>query len=399
MDVITHVDLFSGAGGIATGFQAAGIRTVAAVEYVDSCVETYRANHPHTPVIHKDVREVSISDFKSLGIETVDLVTAGMPCETFSTAGKSSRSFYDKRQVLYKDGIRIALELKAPTIIFENVPALLTKRVSKESSSLIISKIKADLEKAGFKYVQQMVLNASEYGVPQSRDRLFIIASKLQIEFRMPEKSGERITVAQAFADLPLVQPNSKSSTKSFGYLSKSNNFTEKMKDLDFWKTRTSFLPYITFHESPNHREETLIRYSLISQGEGLKDLFKKFEGKELTELQSRRILPKKIYGQRNRRLKSNIPAPTVTSHCLDEFIHPTLDRGLTIREVARLQSFPDWYNIAGGPNVGPHNDFQQDKYEQLGDSVPPLLAFAVAEGYKQAVNITNREMTSESVA
>jgi len=88
---------------------------------------------------------------------------------------------------------------------------------------------------------------------------------------------------------------------------------------------------------------------------------------------------PKKIYGARNRRLVPEKPSFTVTSHCLDEMIHPYLDRGLTPREAARLQSFPDWYNIEG-PYVKFHGDFEQDKYEQIGDAIPPLLAYAIGK-------------------
>ena len=97
--------------------------------------------------------------------------------------------------------------------------------------------------------------------------------------------------------------------------------------------------------------------------------------------MQARRVLPKKMFIKRNYRLKLDDVSPTVTRHCLDEFVHPVFDRALTVRECARLQSFPDCYDFAGGPYLVPHIDRTvQDKYEQIGDAVPPLLAYAWGE-------------------
>ena len=119
-------------------------------------------------------------------------------------------------------------------------------------------------------------------------------------------------------------------------------------------------------------------KFKLLKQGESLKDLFDRYTGDERLELQEKRILPKKMFIKRNYKLVSKMPSPTVTSHCLDEFVHPTQNRALTVRECARLQSFPDAYDFCGGPYLTPHlhNDIQ-DKYEQIGDAVPPLLAYA----------------------
>lgn len=375
---LTHIDLFSGAGGIATGFHAAGIRTLAAVEIVDSCVDTYRVNHPDVPVIHSDIRKVGLRDLDEVGALRADLVTAGMPCETFSTAGSTSRSFYDRRQVLYREAIRIAILVHAEMIVLENVPALLTKRIKKESTTLIIDQIRRDLAKAGFVRIREVVLNSADYGVPQNRNRLFIIATRNANFFDIPQAIISHTSITQAFTDLPEVRPNGKGTSRKAVYRKRSNHYTTTMRNLAFWKTSLKVPNIPTYHDSPNHRPATIERYRHIKPGEGLKELFGKFDGKLRAELQARNVLPKKWYIQRNRRLVGRFKAPTVTSHCLDEFVHPRQDRALTVREVARLQSFPDWYDIAGGPYICPHKYFQQDKYEQLGDSVPPLLAHAV---------------------
>lgn len=149
------------------------------------------------------------------------------------------------------------------------------------------------------------------------------------------------------------------------------------MKNDAFWR-RTTLNNVLLNHLPMNHRRYILERFEILRQGEGLKDLFARFQGEELAELQRRRVIPKTIYVKRNYRLRLNEASPTVTSHCLDEFVHPTQNRALTVRECARLQSFPDSYDFCGGPYLVAHDDrTQQDKYEQIGDAVPPLLAYA----------------------
>ena len=136
------------------------------------------------------------------------------------------------------------------------------------------------------------------------------------------------------------------------------------------------------------HRPYTLARFGLLKQGESLKNLFDRYKGEELERLQEQRILPKKLFIKRNYRLVPDEQSPTVTSHCLDEFVHPDFDRALTVRECARLQSFPDSYDFCGGPYIVPHIDRSvQDKYEQIGDAVPPLLAYAWGCKVKEILN------------
>ena len=159
------------------------------------------------------------------------------------------------------------------------------------------------------------------------------------------------------------------------------------MKDDKFWR-RTEFKGGLSYQMPMKHRACTIERFSLLKEGESLKDLFDRYQGEEREELQSRRVLPKKMFIKRNYRLVLSEPSPTVTSHCLDEFVHPIYNRALTVRECARLQSFPDSYDFCGGPYLTPHlhNDIQ-DKYEQIGDAVPPLLAYAWG---KKVIDILN---------
>lgn len=375
----THIDCFSGPGGICTGMHAAGFDTKVAIEYIESCVDTYKANHPEVHVIHSDIRKVTAEQILPyIPEEGVDLVTSGMPCETFSTAGNTSRSFYDDRQFLFREGIRIAQIAKAKMILFENVPAIVTKTVEKDDPTLIVDVLKYELREAGYENMIQVVLDASQFGVPQRRKRFFILATKdTSIELSAPQPNDDGIiTVNDAFIDLPNVIPNSETAKEKYG--KKSSQYTELMRDDTFWRREEHHTENITYHYPMKHRECTLERFSLLKQGESLKNLFDRYQGEEREKLQERRVLPKKMFIKRNYRLIGNDAAPTVTSHCLDEFVHPKYDRALTVRECARLQSFPDSYDFCGGPYLTPHlhNDIQ-DKYEQIGDAVPPLLAYA----------------------
>lgn len=375
--MFTHIDCFSGPGGICTGMHAAGFDTKVAIEYIQSCVDTYSANHPEVHVIHSDIRNVTAEQILPyIPEDGVDIVTSGMPCETFSTAGNTSRSFYDDRQFLFREGIRIAQIANAKMILFENVPAITTKTVAKDSKKLIVDVLKEELSEAGYTNYIEVVLSATQFGVPQRRKRFFILACKAPnwlLSCPVPTCDKE-VTVAEALEGLPNVVPNTSKEGKK--YTGKESEFSLLMKDASFWhRDETS---EISYHMPMKHRACTLKRFDLLQPGESLKDLFERYTGEEREELQKERILPKKMFIKRNYRLINSEPSPTVTSHCLDEFVHPVHNRALTVRECARLQSFPDSYDFCGGPYLTPHlhNDIQ-DKYEQIGDAVPPLLAYA----------------------
>lgn len=390
----THIDCFSGPGGICTGFHAAGINTLVAIEYVKSCVDTYSANHPEVHVIYSDIRNVTAEQILPyIPADGVDIVSSGMPCETFSTAGNTSRSFYDDRQFLFREGIRIAKIANAKMILFENVPAITTKAVEKGANELIVDVLKRELAEAGYENFIEVVLNATNYGVPQRRNRFFILASRikdLKLSAPIPTHDKE-ITVSEAFAGLPNIIPNTKTEGKV--YTGDTSAFSELMRNNEFWRLGKGQNNDITYQTPMKHRAYTLERFALLQQGESLKDLFERYVGEEREALQARRVLPKKMFIKRNYRLNPVEASPTVTSHCLDEFVHPTYNRALTVRECARLQSFPDCYNFAGGPFIVPHIERTvQDKYEQIGDAVPPLLAYAWGKQIIDILEVKNND-------
>lgn len=375
----THIDCFSGPGGFCTGLHAAGFKTLVAIEYIKSCVDTYSANHPEVHVIHSDIRDVTaeqILPFIPAG--GVDLVTSGMPCETFSTAGNSSRAAYDDRQFLFREGIRVAQIANARMILFENVPMITTKRVAKDSKKLILDVLKEELVEAGYSNFKQFIIDAEKYGVPQKRKRFFILASRNpDDEIAPPVETTKRdVTVKEAFCDIPPVEANTW--TENPVYLpGKESEYTQLMKNDTFWQRKTKEHKLLN-HLPMNHRAYIIERFHILKQGEGLKGLFTRLDSDTLKKLQERKVVPKVVYVKRNYRLNWDEASPTVTSHALDEFVHPEQDRALTVRECARLQSFPDSYDFVGGPYLVAHDDrTQQDKYEQIGDAVPPLVAYA----------------------
>lgn len=387
--IFTHIDCFAGPGGICTGLTAARFKTLVAIEYVKSCCETYSANHPEVHCIHSDIRNVKKEDLIDyLPKDGVDLVTSGMPCETFSMAGTTSRSFYDDRQFLFREGIRIAKLSNAKMILFENVPGITSKTVSKDNKKLIIEILKEELTEAGYGNFIEVKLIATDFGVPQKRQRYFILATKYKdwILYAPKPTCEKPVTVRDAFAGLPEVVANSNIPAEN--YTDEHSDYSDLMRNLHFWNREDFATDKLSYQVPMRHKEYTLKRFALLRAGEGVKALFERLTDEEIAELQKDGTLPKKVFSKRNIRLIPDKPALTVTSHCLDENVHPTQNRALTVRECARLQSFPDSYDFCGGPYmVGHDNRKVQDKYEQIGDAVPPLLAYAWGKTISEILN------------
>jgi len=440
---LVSIDLFSGPGGLCTGFKWAGILPLIAVEWTDTTVETYATSHnaevfelarystdgqfnneylqqfmkesTQSLVIHGDINLVSSDMIKNFllaryGIdsinETVDVVSGGAPCESFSIAG--TRTANDERDDLFSNILRISRTVHSKMVLFENVKGL-------------FSKAKNGVKGAIFKYIcdsfedpdasvtyklasrnqEQILLKACDYGVPQLRERLFLIGIRSDLNnvtFNYPEKEygpgtpRPYLTSYEAIADLPTVAMGEESLkyTEPKQYISENQKkFIAIMRgnyeDNEMHSTVPEHLLVenlfssnsISVHKGPGHIKRKQELLSLIGENESMKSVYERLT-KEGKIKKYRHLFPNTIYGSRNRRLISTEPSFTVTSHCLDEILHPTLNRAITPREAARLQSFPDWYQFAG-PYVQFHGDRTQDKYEQIGDAIPPLLACAIA--------------------
>lgn len=271
----THIDCFAGPGGICTGLHAAGFNTLVAIEYIKSCCETYSANHPEVHVIHSDIRDVTEDQvLPYIPEDGVDLVTSGMPCETFSTAGNTSRSFYDDRQFLFREGIRIAKMTNAKMILFENVPAITSKKAHKDSPTLIVEILRKELEDAGYGNMIQVVLDATKFGVPQKRNRFFILATRFDDWWLSePNQMCKPTTVGDALAGLPNVIPNS--GIEGTEYVNVDNAYYALMRDDKFWKREGMGGERISNHMPMKHREYTLKTFCAIGSRRKSQDIIR----------------------------------------------------------------------------------------------------------------------------
>lgn len=434
----TYIDLFAGPGGLCTGFKNAGFKPLIAVEMSDNTVKTYARNHnaeiyklenlienkgrlesilniknERTVLIHGDIRLVDneiIQEVlnKKFNVSTVDVVAGGPPCESFSMAGK--RLDGDERDNLFENMLRIARTVDSKYVFFENVPGLLTK-VSNGISvfNVIIDEFKNHGYELASTDKNTIKCSAADYGVPQNRERVFLVAINEKYgenKFMYPEKThgtGRKfpyITVGDALRYLPELNSGEGEEIQKIKYLYEEEYNNKEINQsfyeyIKFISGKEGYIPEhikhdevvreIANHKAVNHRDKMVKRLSYIEQGEGMKKAAERLKSEGNEDIINL-YFPKKLYSARNRRLRENEPSFTVTSHCLDEMVHPNSDRGLTPREAARLQSFPDWY-VFEGEYVKFHSDPLQDKYEQCGDAIPVLLVRALALELKEAID------------
>ena len=438
------IDLFSGPGGLCTGFKWGGILPLIAVEWTDTTVKTYSLSHnaevfelnkyivdnkknqayfdsfahesTQTLLIHGDINLVDSEMIKELllaryGIdsqkETIDIVSGGAPCESFSMAGK--RIAGDERDDLFSNILRISRTVNSKMVLFENVKGIFSKPKNGVKGAIFEYICDSFEDKNAFpsynlvsRDQDEVLLKACNYGVPQVRERLFLVAIRSDlkdIKFSYPEKEygpGRKypyVTVKDALSDLPYVTSGEES--VSYHSLKKYDNNNQKrfvsiVRGEGFDNKINAKIPQhllnngkysdssISGHKGPGHVKRKQELLALIPEKETMKTTYDKLT-KDGKIAEYRHLFPRVIYASRNRRLIDEEPSFTVTSHCLDEILHPSINRAITPREAARLQSFPDWYQFEG-PYVQFHGSKEQDKYEQIGDAIPPLLAYALAK-------------------
>lgn len=441
MKQYTYIDLFSGPGGLCTGFISEGFVPRIAVEWSDTTVITYAKSHDaeiyeldvlkenlgnlekilkktsKTCLIHGDINQVSDEMIKEIlekkfGEKTVDVVTGGAPCESFSMAGKRLEN--DDRNDLFSNILRIAHAVESKFVLFENVPGLLTKKRNGQKGGQIdyvFDEFERINEKTGtcYKLVSKDVnifkCMAADYGTPQKRERIFIVGQNSKYSentFVYPEKTHgpnrkyDYVTVEDAFRYLPEIHSGQGEETMPYSptYEEDYRNGVISEAAYEYYKfifdnshsgNRDYKKDIVTFHKALNHSKKMVARLHEIKQGEGMQSAAQRLIAEGRGNI-VKDYFPNKIYSSRNRRLKSKEPSFTVTSHCLDEMIHPLYDRQPTPREVARLQAFPDWY-VINGPYVKFHSDPEQDKYEQIGDAIPVLMAKALAVSMRKALD------------
>ena len=329
------IDLFCGIGGFSKGFEKQGFEVLFGIDNWDIALETFKKNHEKAQTLNKDIRELEDNFYMEYNGE-IDIIIAGPPCQGFSMSGK--RNINDKRNTLFEEIIR-AVKLTNPKIVvIENVVGILSMKNSE--GKFVKNLIHKNLEELGYE-VKHKVLNASDYGVPQSRKRVIFLASRIG-NLNFPEPSNLRITVMDALGNIPDVNKNV--------YLKPKTNFQKSM---------SNSVKEIFNHEAMNHNHNVLNRIRHVPPGGNWKNI------------------PSKIYnvgGEHSnnyRRLDPNKPSITLKHATKSMIIHPKFDRVITAREVARLQSFSDSFTLAGSTT---------DQHQQLANAVPPLLGEAIAK-------------------
>lgn len=324
---VTAIELFAGAGGLALGLEQAGIHTLAYVEIDKFSCETLKMNRPQWNVICNDIHNVDFSEYEG----KVDIVTGGFPCQAFSFAGKKL-GFEDTRGTLFHEFARCVSEVKPSIFLAENVRGLISHDHGRTLQTIL--DVLGDL---GYD-IQYQVLNAAYYGVGQKRERIVIVGIKkgLNIQFEYPKPDETMTTLREALKDCP----------KSEG-----QQYSEKKK-----KFLSQVPPGGCWVDLPEEAQKEYMGKSYYSGG-----------------------------GKRGmaRRISWDEPCLTLTcspSQKQTERCHPDETRPFTVREYARIQSFPDDWQFAGG--IG-------ETYKQIGNAVPVELARRV--GVELVKSIKNK--------
>lgn len=337
------VDLFAGAGGLSLGAKMAGIDVQIAVEKDVYAAKTYKLNHPHTNVIINDIKNIDEIPLEKRN--NVTILFGGPPCQGFSTSNQKTRNKDNPQNWLFKEFIRIADSLRPDWIMFENV-----RGIVETDRGYFADLISSEIGKLGY-ICSTMVLCASDYGIPQTRSRFFLIGSLSGKKIEKPKYIMPVVTVSDAISDLPTLENGAHIDILNY-----------KMNDLNklsgYAKLLRGKLRQCNGHLVTRNSAKVIQRYSYVPQGGNWKnipdDLMDNYKDKSRCHTG--------IY----RRLSAESPAITVGNYRKSMLIHPWEDRGLSVREAARLQSFPDSYRFCG--SIG----FQQ---QQVGNAVPPYLA------------------------
>ena len=341
----TMIDLFSGVGGLSLGFEMAGFKAVIANEYDASIAESYVKNRPHVKMIVNDITQLPIQETFSEYRGKIDLIVGGPPCQGFSQKGQR-KSINDERNFLFRYYYEVVALVKPKYFVMENVPNLLTTEdgyFKKEIESLF--------ESIGYKIVAD-VLNASDFGVPQNRKRAVIIGRLGDYPLSMPKPQTRKVTIWDAISDLAYLESGEGAEVQEYRYAPQSE-YQRVLRD-------GSIL--LNNHVATKHSELALERLRLIPPNKG-------------REVLPPEHLTKSIYsGTWSRMLKDDISVTITTrfdTPSSGRFTHPFLNRAITVREAARIQSFPDTFVFHGN---------KTSQMKQVGNAVPPLLAKAIAE-------------------
>lgn len=367
------VDLFSGAGGLTFGFYYSkenntfvrneNCNIIFANEYDHAAAESFRINFPDINMINQDIKELTEEQVRALiGEKEVDLIIGGPPCQSYSTIG---RRVYDDKAKLYNEYYRMLSIIRPRMFLFENVKGMLSMK--DEKGNFVIDNIKNMFENINEELGYNIVYNtidAVNYGVPQHRERVFIIGIRndldIEWDFNQLEVEPEQLTLEEAISDLPHIA--SGEDIHEYGEEQPENDYQRLMRG-----TNTE----LSAHFLAVYGDKIQTIMNNVIQGEG-KDYINSLVDQGILEERYRLTSGyKNTYG----RLYANQPCTTITNNMSTpsglRCIHYEQNRALTPREGARIQSFPDWFQFIGN---------KREIKTQIGNAVPPLLAMKFAE-------------------
>jgi DNA (cytosine-5)-methyltransferase 1 len=359
------IDLFAGAGGLSQGFIDAGFTIAAVVDNDPSSIQTQTNNHCQG----KSLTQAFLSDIKCIlpsklidackmsGKDRPDVLMGGPPCQGYSRSNTKTRTIDNPLNHLFRDFLLLAAELKPHIIVMENVADF-----AKFCGGSLAEEIKNTLQEMNARYnVVSKVLCASDYGVPQRRNRVFFVAYEPNLTFEFPKpRIGNSVSLWEAISDLPEL-PN--------GNLEESCLYRCPPKNAYQQLMRNNMSETVSNNRISSNSELIIQRYRHIKEGENWESI--------PDELMSNYKDKSKTHNWIYLRLKSNEPSVTITHFRKSMLIHPYQERGLSVREAARIQSFKDDFIFCGS---------LMHQQQQVANAVPPLLAQAVAQSVRNTL-------------
>ncbi|WP_295781180.1 DNA cytosine methyltransferase [uncultured Veillonella sp.] len=353
----TVIDLFAGVGGLSLGFEMEGFDILLANEFDQSIATAYKENHKSTNVVVGDITSLDLSKVFGEYVNKIDVVIGGPPCQGFSQKGKR-KTINDERNFLFKHYVEVVKFVKPKYFVMENVPNLLTAE-----KGFFLNEIKGLFKGYGYS-IRYGILNAADYGVPQNRRRAIIIGKYLATPPELPLPCKQKVTIWDAISDLAYLESGEGEFEQEYRNSPKSD-YEKKMR-------KGSKILYN--HMATKHSALALERLSLIPPNAG-------------KEVLPKEHITKSVYSGTWSRMKQNDVAVTITTRfdtpSSGKFTHPFLNRAITVREAARLQSFPDTFKFIGS---------KMSQMKQVGNAVPPLLARKIARVIMHDIKRDNNE-------
>ena len=412
MQQLKVLDVFSGAGGFSLGFSLAGCKIIGAIERDKWAADTFSYNHPNATMLLGDIQSFSDEYLESAFPDKPDIIIGGPPCQGFSVCTKNAGDPKDPRNTLFVEFIRMAKIFGPRFMVMENVPNIVKAKT--KHNERVVDIIKYEFEKLGY-LVYYTTLNATDYGVPQIRQRFFLIASKEPLSTPFPKPThyaadpDVQLTIAgfddqalllcptlwDAISDLPEI--NAREGAEIMEYTGPAQN------DYQRWCRQNATL--LHNHLAMKHSKRLVDRFAAMSWGQSVSDITD--EHLKQRKRNGNGEVSDKPYDQNNRRMHPNRPCNTITAAFYGNFVHPYRNRNFTAREGARIQSFPDHYVFLGKPTVvskklllkeGRSDEAYLCQYSQIGNAVPPLMAKAIADNFLNQILEKERYREYESV-